>query len=104
MATDDAHTMAGMKLAAAVIVGNMVLLGWAYDIAVLKSIWPGLTSMKANTALYFILMGAVLLLIVAPPSTFNPRLSIFLSRFARLCELLRPAICCPRVDGRDILI
>jgi hypothetical protein len=33
-----APTSDGIKLAAAVIVGSMVLVGWAFDIAVLKNI------------------------------------------------------------------
>jgi PAS domain S-box-containing protein len=87
MPTDHAHTVTGLKLAvaaaaAAVIVGVMVLIGWAFDIAVLKSVLPGWVAMKANTAACFILIGIALWL------TARPQRSIFFSRFARLCGLL----------------
>jgi two-component system sensor kinase FixL len=39
------------------LVGVVVLLGWAIDSQPLKSIWPGLVSMKANTALGFLFCG-----------------------------------------------
>ena len=54
-----ASLRAGSKIAALVtFVGSLVMLGWALDIAALKSIVPNLVSMKANTALCFILLGA----------------------------------------------
>ncbi|CAK0744093.1 methyl-accepting chemotaxis protein [Gammaproteobacteria bacterium] len=42
-------------------VGTIVLLGWLLDIPTLKSFLPGLVSMKANTALGFVLVGVSLL-------------------------------------------
>jgi hypothetical protein len=41
----------------AAVVGVMVLVGWAFDIATLKSILPGWVNMKANVAVCFILTG-----------------------------------------------
>jgi hypothetical protein len=41
----------------AVVVGIVVLIGWWLDIPALKSIFPGLVSMKANTAFAFLLVG-----------------------------------------------
>jgi len=40
--------------------GVTVLIGWAFDIATLKSVVPGRVTMKANTALGFLLAGGSL--------------------------------------------
>lgn len=42
------------------VIGCVVILGWMFDIALLKSVLPGLVTMKANTAMGFILGGASL--------------------------------------------
>jgi two-component system, sensor histidine kinase len=42
---------------ATIVIGIAVLIGWALDIGVLKSISPGWASMKANAALGFVLAG-----------------------------------------------
>lgn len=51
-------------VAAAVVgVGVVVLFGWWRDIALLKSVLPGLVSMRINTALTFIFLAAALWLL-----------------------------------------
>lgn len=71
-----------------VAVGTMVLVGWTFDIAVLKSISPNWVSMKANTAVCFILTGIALLLVALPSAIFNPRQLLLRSRLARFFSLL----------------
>ena len=43
-----------------VILGLSVLVGWMFNIAALKSVFPGLGTMKANTALGLLLCGGTL--------------------------------------------
>ncbi len=45
---------------AVTLIGGIVILGWIFDMALLKSVLPGLVSMKVNTALCFILGGVSL--------------------------------------------
>jgi PAS domain S-box-containing protein len=69
------HWLMPVTAALSIALGITVLIGWAFDIVVIKSILPAWVSMKANTAVCFILIGAGLL----PPAAFPA---------ARLCGLL----------------
>ena len=44
-----------------ILISCLVMIGWFYDISVLKSVIPGLISMKFNTAICFLLIGLCLL-------------------------------------------
>jgi PAS domain S-box-containing protein len=55
-----------------VLVGLLVLAGWAFDLAPVKSVLPGQVTMKANTALGFLLAGAALALLL-PEAEGRPR-------------------------------
>src|SRR5574337_352973 len=46
--------------ASAVLAGSLVLIGWWFDIVVLKRLWVGIHTVKANTALAFVLTGVAL--------------------------------------------
>jgi PAS domain S-box-containing protein len=94
MSTDAAPpTVHSTKLAPltallSVAVGCVVLTGWAFDIAVLKSISPDWVSMKANSAVCFILTGVALLLTARPAAVFNPRHAPYFLRLASFASLM----------------
>ncbi len=71
--------------ALSVLAGVIVLVGWAFDITAIKSILPGLVSMKTNTALGCILFGTALLVCSLSSSTRSIRLTRL---FALLCGLI----------------
>ena len=60
IAVQDLAPLARVCAVAVLLIGLMVLAGWALKIEVLKSVLPGLTSMKPNTALCFMLAGIAL--------------------------------------------
>ena len=60
---------------AVVLLGLSVLMGWLFGIETLKRVAPGLTPMKANAALGFVLSGMALALL-APPSPSWKRLAV----------------------------
>lgn len=68
--------------------GAIVLLGWYFDIAPLKSVLPGLITMKANTAIGLILLGASLRLLKAGSGKKTRRVAHGLALVAMLLALL----------------
>lgn len=56
-----ARALARVCACFAALLGVAVLVGWAFDVGVLKTVFPGLESMKVNTALGLIALGSALL-------------------------------------------
>ena len=82
------------KTFALIILGSglIVLIGWATDIEILKSMVPGAVTMKANTAISFVLIGlAVLLFKAGVPFVKNavPALSALLVMLIGAITLLQ---------------
>lgn len=70
--------------------GAAVLLGWTLDIAVLKNIHPQWISMKANTALCFLLLGFALQRLASRPADaagWTPRLAASMAGLIGLLTL-----------------
>ncbi|MBM4202021.1 MAG: hypothetical protein FJ189_12155, partial [Gammaproteobacteria bacterium] len=61
-----------MAAIGAIVLGSAVLIGWAADIALLKSLSPVWVSMKANTAVCFVLIGIALLWSTDSTGTAHP--------------------------------
>ncbi len=61
---------------ASLLLGALVLLGWALDIETLKRVSPDFVSMNPTTAAAFILSGLVLLLQYRSPAGQSPDISI----------------------------
>ncbi len=60
MRNDRSLRIASTTAAASAILGLIVLAGWAFKIQILKTIVPGSVTMKANTAIGFLLCGIAL--------------------------------------------
>lgn len=54
------------------VLGAGVLLGWAFDVQILKSVYPGFVTMKPNTAAGFLMAGLALWALI-PQSPANTR-------------------------------
>src|SRR4051812_30034824 len=67
------HGLARTTRVVVILVGGLVLIGWAFNIALLKSVVPGATSMKANTALSFLLAGLAMQFLQSGPAQRRTR-------------------------------
>lgn len=72
----------------AIAVGAAVLLGWIYDIALLKSVLPTWVAMKANTAVCFVAIGLAILSTAPKSESLNPKIARTLTGFGWLCALI----------------
>lgn len=70
------ETLPRVSAVVSIIVGSVVLLGWWLEIDGLKSLVPGLLTMKVNTALGFVLLGVGILARSRPVGTRWHRLGI----------------------------
>jgi hypothetical protein len=61
-------------------VGLAVLVGWFLDVSALKSVFPGLATMKPNTAASFVLAGLALWFLSAQTIPGNRR-----ARYGYVC-------------------
>ena len=55
--------------AAIVLLGAVVMGGWFLDVEPVKSVAPGFSAMKFNSAIFFVVAGVGLALAPAPAST-----------------------------------
>ena len=78
------QTLVSLTALLALSVGGLVLIGWARDIAALKSVLPGWVSMKPNTAVAFILTGIALLARRERPEGGGQGVAVIVSRFCGL--------------------
>src|SRR5262245_11795593 len=101
MADPSAHhkdTLVRVAGAAALVIGCVVLFGWATDVIVLKCVLPGLAAMKPNSAVAFVLAGASLLALRAG---LGPRLRLAATTCALLVALLGALTLLQHVTGID---
>ena len=55
------------------LIGLLVIIGWSFDISILKNLNPGLISMKANTAVCLIFSGIMIIFLRKPALTVKFR-------------------------------
>ncbi|WP_017315761.1 PAS domain-containing sensor histidine kinase [Mastigocladopsis repens] len=77
-----------------IFVGCIVLIGWIVDIALLKSVLPGLVTMKANTAIAFLLSGVSLWLLLKTQERkrggfpISPRFHVLIAQSCAIAVML----------------
>jgi two-component sensor histidine kinase/PAS domain-containing protein len=87
------HAASRICAACVVVLGIAVLIGWTFDVAALKRVLPHLASMKANTALLFVLLGVALLMKEAPTRRrLRSGLGLFVATVAAL-SVLQNGLC-----------
>src|SRR6185503_4410822 len=71
------------------VIGGAALMGWIFDVKVLKQIHPSLVTLKANTAVGFILVSVSVLLVVDDsPSPTKRRIALILATIAAIVGLI----------------
>jgi len=60
------HAAARLLGLGVALIGGVAMSGWLLSADVLKSVVPGLVTMKANTALCFVLLGGALAVLAQP--------------------------------------
>ncbi|MEO8394944.1 MAG: hypothetical protein ABI700_18250, partial [Chloroflexota bacterium] len=72
-----------------IAVGSLIIVGWLFNIAILKSLLPGLATMKFNTAAGFMLAGSGLLTLRRQPRlTLVAAFIVLLLGLLTLCQYL----------------
>src|SRR4051812_19853222 len=85
-----------------IVIGAIGLAGWILGIPAFKTVFPGLVTMKANTGICLILLGASLLLLQRdPPLPASRRVARGLAAFAVLISVLS---LCEHIFGWDLHI
>jgi PAS domain S-box-containing protein len=82
------NTFPRVSGAFAIAAGTTVIIGWIVDLPLLKSLHPGLVSMKANTALAFVITGISLLLLSSHEEDRQKVIARFLASIVFLVGLL----------------
>ncbi len=85
---------------AIVLTGCLALIGWSFRIEVLKSVVPGMVTMKANTALAFVLAGTVLWL--QRSRSGNPAITALARACALAVVLLGSLTLVEYISGRSL--
>lgn len=70
-----APALARWLASVAALLGLLGMAGWVFDIDPLKSVLPGLATMKANTALAILLEGAALAVLAGSPPALRLRIA-----------------------------
>src|SRR5215204_2171969 len=81
-------------------IGFLVLIGWLFNIPALKSILPGFATMKANTALAFMLAGISLWLSAA--GNKNQRIDLLAKACAMIALLMGLLTLSEYIFNRDL--